>query len=255
MEMESYGHGVPSWVDLGTPDVEAAVAFYGGLFGWQVPELPPEAGGYRICELRGRSVAGLGPQMSPGPPVWASYVNVDDANEIAEKVTAAGGQMFVAPLDVMEAGRMAVFSDPVGAVFSVWQPGQHKGAGLVNEPGTCCWNELVTTDVGASRTFYAAVFGWVPFTHGEGPGEYTEWKVNDRAVAGMMAKPPEMPADVPPHWAVYFAVASTDEAVARAAELGGRLLMGPIDIEPGRFAVVADPAGAVFNVLQFTEPS
>ena len=95
----------------------------------------------------------------------------------------------------------------------------------------------------------AAVFGWTADTHGEGPGAYTEWQVSGRSVGGMMLKPPMMPAEVPPHWGVYFAVVDADVAVERMKELGGALLMGPMDIEPGRFAVVADPSGAVFNVI------
>ncbi len=124
-------------------------------------------------------------------------------------------------MDVMTAGRMAVFADPVGAAFGVWQPGDHKGAALVNEPGTFSWSELVTTDIPASKAFYGAVFGWGAETHGEGPGAYTEWQVNGRSIGGMMQKPPQMPAEVPPFWAVYFAVTDTDDALARVTGLGG----------------------------------
>jgi predicted enzyme related to lactoylglutathione lyase len=249
MEMTSYEPGVPSWVDLGTPDLEKAASFYSDLFGWECPVGPEEAGGYRVCHIGGKAVAGLGPAMSPGPPVWSSYVNVESADDVAAGVTANGGQVFVAPMDVMTAGRMAVFADPMGAAFGVWQAGDHKGAELVNEPGTFSWSELVTTDVPASKAFYGAVFGWGADTHGDGPGAYTEWQVNGRSIGGMMEKPPQMPAEVPPHWAVYFNVSDTDAAVARVAELGGAVIMPPMDIEPGRFAVVADPTGAMFNVI------
>jgi predicted enzyme related to lactoylglutathione lyase len=119
----------------------------------------------------------------------------------------------------------------------------------VNEPGTWSWSELLTTDIDASKAFYAAVFGWGAETQGEGPTAYTEWQVGGRSVAGMMAKPPMLPAEVPPFWAVYFAVSDTDAAVQRVAELGGSQIMPPMDIEPGRFAVVADPTGAVFDVI------
>jgi uncharacterized protein len=145
---------------------------------------------------------------------------------------------------------MAVFTDPVGAVFSVWQAGTHPGAELVNEPGTWSWSELLTTDLEASKAFYGEVFGWTANTQGAGPmGEYTEWQVGGRSVGGMMQKPPMLPAEVPPFWAVYFAVADTDAAVARIAELGGSVMMPPMDIEPGRFATVADPFGGVFSVI------
>jgi hypothetical protein len=143
-----------------------------------------------------------------------------------------------------------VFTDSVGAFFSVWQAGTHPGAQLVNEPGTWSWSELLTTDLAASKAFYGEVFGWGANTQGAGPmGSYTEWQVDGRSVGGMMLKPPMLPAEVPPFWAVYFAVADTDVASARVTELGGSVMMPATDIEPGRFAVVADPTGAVFNII------
>lgn len=255
MEMTSYEPGVPSWVDLGTPDLDKAATFYSEFFGWECPEGPAEAGGYRVCTIGGKPVAGLGPQMNPGPPLWSAYVNVESADDTAAKVSANGGQVFVPPMDVMTAGRMAVFADPVGAAFGVWQPGDHKGAELVNEPGTFSWAELITTDIPASKAFYGAVFGWGVDTHGDGPGAYTEWQVNGRSIAGMMQKPPEMPAEVPPFWSVYFTVANTDDAVARVTELGGSVITPIMDIEPGRFAVVADPTGGLFNVIALNPAS
>jgi predicted enzyme related to lactoylglutathione lyase len=248
MHMDSYEAGVPSWVDVGVPDLDVAAGFYSALFGWDCPEGDPEFGGYRVCELAGRTVAGLGPQMNPGPPYWSTYVNVAGADETVAKAVAAGGQVVVPPMDVGGAGRMAFFADPVGAVIGVWQPGEHPGAGVVNEPGSFCWSELLTTDIPASIEFYGAVFGWTAETH-DGPMPYTEFQVNGRSIAGMMPKPPMAPAEMPPNWGVYFAVSDTDVAVERVQELGGSLLMGPMDIEPGRFAVVADPAGAIFDVI------
>ena len=253
MEIEQYEHGVPSWVDLGSPDIAASKAFYSGLFGWDIPEGPPETGGYSLAELRGKPVAGIGPKMNPdAPTAWLSYVNVDDADDVAAKVSSAGGQVLMGPMDVLDVGRMGLFADPAGAVFGVWQPKAHKGALLVNEPSTFAWSELVTTDVSGAKAFYGAVFGWGAEDQGEATPEgapYTEWKVGDRSVGGMMPKPTDMPAEVPPYWGVYFAVSDTDEAVAKVAELGGTVMMGPMDIEPGRFAVVVDPSGAVFQVL------
>jgi uncharacterized protein len=148
----------------------------------------------------------------------------------------------------MDVGRMAFFSDPVGAVIGVWQPNSHKGAGIVNEPGTLTWNELVTTDTAAAQSFYAKVFGWAAVTHGEGAGAYTEFQVAGRSIAGMMQRPSEMP-EMPPYWGVYFDVADVDATAKRVAELGGTVFVPPRDIEPGRFAVVADPSGAMFSVM------
>jgi uncharacterized protein len=252
MEVERYEDGVPSWVDMGAPDAAASREFYGALFGWDCPEGPPEAGGYSVCTLRGKTVAGLSPQMDPAQPVvWMTYVNVDDADATAAKATANGGAVFAGPMDVMDVGRMAVFADPSGAVIGLWQPRTHTGAELVNEPGTYCWSELISTDVAASKTFYKEVFGWDAEDQGPpgGPPAYTEWKLGGRSIGGMLPKAPEMPGDMPPNWGVYFAVADTDATVAQAQELGASLFMGPQDIEPGRFAVLADPQGAVFNVL------
>jgi predicted enzyme related to lactoylglutathione lyase len=248
MEVDSYEHGVPSWVDLGTPDAAKTAEFYSALFGWTVQQGPPEAGGYAIAELRGRPVAGIGPQQNPGPPVWSTYVNVDDADTVVEQVKDANGTVLMPPMDVMEVGRMSFFSDPMGAVIGVWQPKLHRGAGIINEPGTLTWNELVTTDTDEAQRFYEKVFGWGAATHGEGVGAYTEFQVSGRSIAGMMLKPPEMP-DTPPYWGVYFAVADTDDSAKRIGELGGTVVMPPRDIEPGRFAIAADPTGAVFSVI------
>jgi hypothetical protein len=254
MEVDKYEEGVPSWVDLGTSDIDGAAKFYGELFGWEAPEMPAEAGGYRVCTLKGRSVAGLGPQMNPGPPVWATYVNTADVDGVASRVTAHGGQVLAPAMDVMDAGRMAVFADPSGAVISAWQPQDHQGAGVVNEPGAYSWSELVATDVEGALSFYPAVFGWaankMPPT---GDLQYVEWKVGDRSVGGMMPKSPTMPEEVPAFWGVYFAVEDADKAVESVVRLGGQIVMPAMDIEPGRFAVVSDPAGAVFNVLAMRE--
>lgn len=249
MEVDRYEHGVPSWVDLGTPDIPKAIEFYSALFGWQIEQGPPEAGGYSMCLLRGKPVAGLGPQMNPGPPYWTTYVTVDSADEAVARAKEAGGNVLMEPMDVMDVGRMGIVQDPVGAVISVWEPRAHIGAQIVNEPNSYSWSELVTTDTDKSKEFYAAVFGWGSETHGDGPGAYTEWKIGDRSVGGMMQKPPMMPAHVPPHWGVYFSVDDTDAAMDKVKELGGQVIMGPMDVEPGRIAVVTDPQGAPFNLI------
>jgi predicted enzyme related to lactoylglutathione lyase len=190
--------------------------------------------------------------MNPDfPPAWLTYVDVDSADTTVAKVKANGGTVFVEPMDVMDVGRMAIFADPAGAVLGLWQPGAHTGAQLVNEPGTWCWSELITTDLDGSKAFYGAVFGWGAEEQGAGgPHTYTEWKIGERSVGGMLPKTPEMPAEMPPNWGVYFAVSDADAAAAKAQELGGSLFMGPMDIEPGRMAVLADSAGVVFNILQ-----
>jgi predicted enzyme related to lactoylglutathione lyase len=249
-ERTEYAPGTPSWIDIGT-DVEAAKRFYVGLFGWDTQDAGPleETGGYGFFLKNGKMVAGYGPQQSPGPPFWSSYVSVSDADETAGKVKDNGGQVLMDPMDVMAAGRMAVFQDPTGAFLSVWQPGEHKGAQLVNEPGTLSWNELNTRDVETAKSFYSAVFGWNCETMEMGPITYTEIKLNGSPVAGMTGMH-NVPDEVPLHWLVYFAVDDTDATVAKAQELGGSVLVPAMDIPPGRFAVVADDKGAHFAVIK-----
>jgi predicted enzyme related to lactoylglutathione lyase len=252
MEMTTYLPGTPSWVDLSSPDPTAAAAFYGTLFGWQVQESAPEAGGYRMAELRGATVAGIGPQMQPGtPPAWNTYISTDDIEATAKAVIEAGGQTFVAPMEVLDAGTMAVFADPTGAVFCAWQAARHTGAGLVDEPGSLSWNELTTRQPEAAIPFYRDVFGWDSVTHDMGGTPYTEWLLDGRgSIGGMMAMDANFPPEVPAHWAVYFAVADADATVAKVAELGGAVHVPPMDIPQGRFAMCADPQGAAFNVIR-----
>ena len=250
-ERSGFEPGTPGWIDIGT-DVEAAKAFYGPLLGWTPQDAGPveESGGYGFFLKDGKMVAGYGPQQSPGPPFWTTYVIVSDADEVAKRVEQAGGTVVMAAMDVMTAGRMAVFQDPQGAYISVWQPGEHQGAQLVNEPGSLSWNELQTRDPEGSKAFYAAVFGWEEQTHDEGPMPYTEFKVNGASIAGMLPMPPMIPKEVPPHWLVYFAVEDTDATVAQATELGGTVRMPPMDVPVGRFSVLSDPQGATFAVIK-----
>jgi predicted enzyme related to lactoylglutathione lyase len=251
MEMSSYEPGTPSWVDLGTPDPTAAAGFYSELFGWDVQDQGPNAGGYQMAFLRGKPVAGLGPQQQTDvPPWWTTYVTVSDADVAAKAARDAGGQVFLEPMDVLTAGRMAVLADVTGAVFAVWQPREHTGAGLIGEPGTFCWNELATRETDAAPPFYRAVFGWSAREHPMGAITYTEWELNGRVVGGMIPMDSEWPGNIPSHWMVYFAVEDADAAAARVTELGGSVSVQPTDIPPGRFAVVSDPHGAVFSVLK-----
>jgi predicted enzyme related to lactoylglutathione lyase len=250
MEKTSYQAGTPSWVDIGVADMDAAMAFYGGLFGWSFTEGVEEGGGYRNALLRDKRVAGFGPKMDPGPPFWSTYIATDDVDATAEKVVAAGGQVVVPPMDVLDVGRMAVFSDDTGTFFSVWQAGTHPGAELVNEPGTLCWNELNTRRADEAKAFYPAVFGWTSKTSESPQMTYTEWYLDDGVIGGMLHMGEQFPPQVPNHWLVYFAVEDTDAAVAKVTELGGSVMMPPMDIDAGRFAVVGDPAGAAFAVIR-----
>jgi uncharacterized protein len=251
-----YAPGTPSWVELSSPDTDAAAAFYGELMDWEATEPGPvdETGGYRMFQQGDQRVAGLmGHMQEDQPTVWATYISVADASDTAAKVKDAGGNVIVEPMDVMDIGRMAFFADPTGAAFGIWQPKSFAGADLVNEPNSLCWNEVLTRDAEADKAFYPAVFGWTAGKPGfEGaPESYTVWEVDGHAVGGMMQmSEPYFPAEVPPHWSVCFAVADCDAVVAKARELGATITYEPMDMPIGRFAGIVDPQGASFSVMQ-----
>ena len=253
--MHEYAPGTPSWVELSSPDANASAAFYRDVLSWSATEPgPAETGGYRMFQQDGKNVAGLIGHMQEGQPTaWATYVSVADADETAEKVKAAGGSVVVEPMDVTDLGRMAVFADPTGAVFGVWQPKAFAGADLVNEPNSLCWNEVHTRDPEADKAFYSSVFGWAASrpSFAGAPDSYTVWELAGKPVGGMMQMTEEMfPPDVPPHWSVCFAVADCDATVAKARERGATVVAEPVDMPIGRFAGLIDPQGAWFTLMQ-----
>lgn len=253
-EVAVYAPAIPVWVDLGTTDPEAAKTFYSKLFGWQAYAIPdPQAGGYTMLLLDGKQVAALSPLQSPEqPPAWSVYFGSDDADATARKVSEAGGKVVAPPFDVLKSGRMAVFQDPSGAFFSVWQPAEHRGFELAQAPNSFAWAELNTRGLESVKPFYQKVFGWGIKTSpmGEGQPAYTEWQVNGQSIAGGMEISGRVPAQVPPHWLVYLGVGDPDATANKAAELGGKVNFPPTDFPGGRFAVLSDPQGAVFGVLR-----
>jgi hypothetical protein len=245
--MKQYEHGVPSWVDMGTHDLSASVRFYSELFGWQGQDMGEEAGHYTIVSKDGKEVAAIGPAQDPGPPRWTTYVNVDNVDDVVSKAESAGGKIVAPPMDVMAAGRMAIFADTTGAVIAVWQAGEHIGAQLVNEPGSLVWNELATSDLAKSKAFYTDVFGW----GWGGTDQYAEAQVTGRTIAGVMPRPADMPAEVPDNWQVYFGTPDVDADTKKATDLGATVLVNPTDIPGmGRFSVLMDPQGASFALFQ-----
>jgi uncharacterized protein len=253
----SYPHGVPSWIDLATPDPDASQSFYTALFGWDYDVEPTDQPGsdYVMARKDGHSVAGmmqLSDQMAASgmPPVWSTYVTVDDVDSAVAGVGPAGGTVLQPPMDVMDAGRMAVVSDPAGAVICMWQAGQHIGAEMVNEHGALTWNELITPDPAAVTPFYSAVFGWTAQTAPMPTGEYTVFHVaggNENGIAGAM--PPPMPG-LPAFWGIYFNVDDAAATVAKARELGAQVLMEPTPVPGvGTLATLVDPQGAAFSVM------
>jgi uncharacterized protein len=282
LERDGYPPGVPCWVDTGQPDPEAAVSFYGGLFGWEFEDrMPPDTPGrYFVAQLRGRDVAAVGsqPEQAPPTPAWNTYVWVDSADETAAKVKDAGGSVLMEPFDVLDAGRMAVLADPSGAAFCVWQAGRHRGAQLVNEPGTWNFSELNTRDPDDAKAFYGAVFGWEAQTVELGDGGFTFFRVpgygdylaqrdpdlRDRmaadgapegfedAVAWLVPMTSDQfPDEVPPHWSITFAVDDADAAAARAADLGGKVTVPPFDAPYVRMTLLSDPQGATFTASKY----
>lgn len=256
-ERTSYAPGTPCWVDLATPDLEAAEKFYGPLFGWEIPELPnsAEMGGYRRAKLGGKDVAGAMPLMQEGqPPAWSTYISVDDADAIGRAIQENGGTMIAEPMAVASYGRLAIFTDPEGAFFGIWEPADFAGAELVNEPGAFAWNELNTGDAAAAKEFYGRVFGWeFEDRETENADSYVICMVDGERVAGMLEMSGRVPSEVPPHWNTYFAVEETEAAIEQAKAGGGDSVMGPMDVEVGRIAVLHDPWGAIFSVIRLNE--
>ncbi|MGD1035216.1 MAG: VOC family protein [Candidatus Dormibacteria bacterium] len=246
------GHpqGTPDWADLQVHDVTAGLAFYCGLFGWDPgPEGPPEVGGYRMPRLAGATVCGVGPVMQAGaPPAWTLHFAVDDVDEAAARVAAHGGAVRFGPMDVLDAVRMGVFADPAGAHFGLSQERQMRGFGVTHVPGAFAWAELATTDLAGARGFYPAILPGVTERRWDGEFEYHLLVSAGRDVAGMFALPD---ASMSPAWTVSFQSADVEQTAARAREAGADLLMGPTTTPGvGTWAVLRDPQGATFGLLQ-----
>jgi len=249
---EKYAQGTPSYVELTTPDQAAAKAFYGPLFGWELEDVPMGDAGYYVAVAKeGDAVAGISGQM-PGmeghPAFWGVYLTVDDVDAVTAEVAGAGGRVEAQPFDVFDMGRMSAIQDPTGARVNLWQPGTSIGTERANEPGTPIWNELISPDLDTAKAFYAELLGvsWESQSMEGGP-DYTAYLVDGKQVGGAM---PPMMENVPPHWNVYFNVESVDETVAKATELGGRVVAPAFDVPTvGRLAILADPQGAMFNLM------
>lgn len=259
-ERSGYHAGEFCWVDLSTGDVDAGIAFYRGLMGWSAVSAGPveETGGYGFFTFKGKQVAGYGPAQDGAPLAWGSYVAVDDADATAAAISAAGGTVLVPVMDLpQDAGRMAVATDPSGAVFGIVQHGSHSGAELVNEVGTWTWNHLNTRDLAQARSFYGSVFGWTAEPSAGAPPDspYLMWQVEgqrwEEGLGGVSQMgDADFPPEVPPHWLVYLAVGDADDAVAKTVSAGGSVMMPVVRIPVGRMAVLTDPQGAAFGIIE-----
>lgn len=247
----TYRNGCPSWVDVAVPDMAAATRFYTALFGWEAEDQGEEAGHYTMLRLKGKAVGGMGPRRGDaGPPLWGVYLTVDDLAAVSAAIEPAGGSIVMPAMEVMEAGSMLVALDATGSMFHLWQPNQHIGSEIVNEPGAFVWAELATRDLEASQAFYSAIVGWEFQAMDDGaPGGYTLISCNGRTVGGLMPMVGEDWGDLPSHWMAYFGVMDTDQAAAAAADLGGSVPVPPFDTPAGRIAVLNDPGGNAFSVI------
>ncbi|MGC4105520.1 MAG: VOC family protein [Thermomicrobiales bacterium] len=257
MKVESIALGAPVWADLQTSDFDKAATFYNAVFGWNVPPGTADFGGYSTATLNGANVAGISPKWSDPdaqeiPDAWSLYLHTANAATAVEAITANGGQVVMAPMEVGSFGTMAVSIDPAGAFFGVWQPNTHQGFGVIAEAGAPCWFENVSLDVAKAAAFYPAAFGlglqvvpmgdtfYTLLTAGEG---------ENNMVAGIFdATILNMPG-MPSNWLIYFGVNDTDATIAQVASLGGSVIAGPDNNPFGRWAILADPMGAVFAII------
>ncbi|MGW6569140.1 VOC family protein [Streptomyces sp. NPDC054975] len=243
--------GTPSWVSLMVHGLDATQEFYGALFGWEFVPGPQQLGPYVRALLDGKEVAGIG-QLPPDrhlPVAWTTYLAADDADEVAETIRCCGGTVAVGPLDAGEAGRLVICSDPVGAVFGVWQAGLHLGTATAGSPGTPVWNELLTYETSAVAKFYQTVFRYEAEPVVSADFDYLTLLLEGRPVAALHGLGTALPRDRGPHWMTYFEVADTDAAARLVTELGGHVLRPPREGAQGRVALVADTEGAVFTIV------
>lgn len=264
-ERTGYEAGTFSWTDLGTTDAAGAKAFYTGLFGWEPEDVPVDGGGvYTMLRVDGKTVGALYESEDVPHPAWLSYVTVEDADATAARARELGANVITEPFDVMTAGRMAVLQDPTNAVFAIWQPNESIGAELVNDPGSMALNQLNTSDPDAAQGFYADLFGWRAEFTGTDEQDYWGLYNGDNLNGGMMPLPEQAAeAGAPSHWLVYFTTADLDAGIAKITELGGAVMVPPMEISGGssspgaepepalsRIAVAQDPQGAVFALFE-----
>ena len=253
--IDHYAPGSFCWFELGTTDQNAAKSFYKSLFGWEAMDLPMGPNDfYSMFMLDGRSAGAaytLMPDMRAAgvPPHWALYIAVENADAAAAKAAQAGGTVLKAPFDVFDVGRMAVIQDPTGAVFEVWQEKRPQANGISGVPGTFCWADLMTPDIGKASAFYKTLFGW-EIAKGENDNSgYLHIKNGDQFIGGI---PPAgmAPPGVPPHWMLYFYVTDVDASTQKLKDMGGSVCAGPMTIEKvGRMSVVNDPQHAGFAMF------
>jgi hypothetical protein len=247
----SWPAGTPCWVDYSASDLDAAKTFYAAVLGWDYTEGKPEFGGYLNARTKGLLAAGIMPKMEASQPsVWMTYFATDDAAATVEAITGAGGSVIAGPHPVGSLGTMVVALDQQGVAFGAWQAADHTGVQIYNEPGALVWNEAAMPDPDAAKQFYSTVFGF-RFDAIEGMDDYATFAIGEAPLGGLGGHSPGSPQG----WMVCFSVASADDAAAAVESGGGKVQTAPMDTPYGRFAVVADPWGASFEVMQATADS
>ena len=244
--------GEPTWIDLATTDLAVAKNFYQQVFGWDFFDTGPDFGHYHFALSQGRNAAGVGliwPPDSPQPSAWTIYFASDDAAADSERVKALGGQVMVEPMTIGDSGAMAICVDPTGAVFGLWQALNHIGAGVEEEHGSMTWREVNTRDAAAASVFYGKLLNLTAHKTEFAGTDYYYLQRGDKMCAGILQMDTNWEG-IPPHWMGYFQVDNTDTAVERAVAAGGKVHVPAFDMEYGRMAVIGDPAGAVFSIIQ-----
>ena len=244
------------WIELATTDQNAAKNFYESLLGWAISDMPMGPNDfYTMLQLEGRNTGAaytLRPeQRSQGvPPHWMIYVSVDSADETANRTAQLGGKVLAPAFDVFDVGRMAVLQDPTGATFSVWQPKKHHGTGIAGVPGTLCWADLSTPDPQRASQFYSDLFHWKIQAEENDPSGYLHIANGDKFIGGIPPAKDHNP-QIPAHWLIYISVSDCDKSASQAKQLGATFLLAPMSMENvGRWAILADPQGAVFAIFQ-----
>ncbi|MET9761021.1 VOC family protein [Streptomyces sp. NPDC006372] len=246
--------GTPCWADAMFSDLEGAKNFYGDVLGWTFAETSAEYGNYTQAYANGKAVAAVVPPMpgQEGQSQWCLYFAADDAAATAGRIRDGGGEVLMEPMQVGDFGTMCLARDPGGVVFGVWQAGTHEGFDITGEPGAYTWAEVFTREPEKSDAFFPAVFSYRQRDMEDGEMDFRIYDLGERTVLGRMKMTEDFPPEVQPYINVYFGVEDCDEAVAKAAKLGGVLRFGPMTTPFGRFAALSDPQGANFSVIDTT---
>jgi uncharacterized protein len=233
------------WHEQVSPDPKQAQDFYTQLLGWSTEVFKPGEIDYTMISSGGQSHGGFAKALEGAPPPhWLSHIRVENVDESVEKANRAGGKLAAGPFEMGEVGRMAIIADPQGAYVSVYQPEGEDSAA----EGVFVWDELGTTDADGAQRFYEDVFGWTTSDMGPDYGGYRVFNRGETGIAGVMTLPDD---SAPPHWKPYVGVDDPDGIAAKAAELGGTVLMEPMDVpNVGRLAVLRDPQGATFGIIK-----